>query len=251
MHNRLSTKQFLAFGRPHIDTHCPRCHALETIIHILRDCPWAKEIWSRSPGLLPLSFFRMPLQDWLRCNATKTATVRPQQIPWQVYFTFTCWNIWLARNERIFRDQSRSQHSIIYSSVQAATEFYYLTGTTKRTQVRFPQNIRWHVSSYPFITLNIDGSALGNLGIAGAGGILRDHLGQWISGFSLYVGLAMNNMAELVAVRQGLAMAWNMSFKYIQLELDSKVVQTWLTNPNTSYPTNMMPLICDCRNLLA
>ena len=193
----------------------------------------------------------MPLQDWLQCNATKTATVRPQQIPWQVYFTFTCWNIWLARNERIFRDLSRSQHSIIYSSVQAATEFYYLTGTTKRTQVRFPQNIRWHVSSYPFITLNIDGSALGNLGIAGVGGILRDHLGQWISGFSLYVGLAMNNMAELVAVRQGLAMAWNMSFKYIQLELDSKVVQTWLTNPNTSYPTNMMPLICDCRSLLA
>ena len=41
-----------------------------------------------------------------------------------------------------------------------------------------------------------------------------------------------------------------MGFKYIHLELDSKVVLTWLTNPNTSYPTNMMPLICDCRKLL-
>ena len=57
-------------------------------------------------------------------------------------------------------------------------------------------------------------------------------------------------MVELAAVRQGLAMAWNMGFKFLQLELDSKVVLTWLTNNNMNYPTNMMSLICDCRNLL-
>ena len=64
------------------------------------------------------------------------------------------------------------------------------------------------------------------------------------------MGLATNNMVELAAVRQGLAMAWNMGFKFLQLELDSKVVLTWLTNNNMNYPTNMMSLICDCRNLL-
>ena len=41
-----------------------------------------------------------------------------------------------------------------------------------------------------------------------------------------------------------------MSFKFIQLELDSKVVLTWLTNNNVSYPTNMMSLICDCKSLI-
>ena len=55
-------------------------------------------------------------------------------------------------------------------------------------------------------------------------------------------------MVELVAVHQGLAMAWNLGFKFIQLEL--KVVLTWLTNDNVSYPTNMMPLICDCMSLM-
>ena len=97
----------------------------------------------------------------------------------------------------------------------------------------------------------MDGSALGNPGLAGAGGVLRDHWGQWISGFSLHVGLATNNMAELAAVRQGLEMAWAMGSKYLQLDLDSKVVLIWLTNPCVNYLTNMMPLICDCRNLLA
>ena len=80
--------------------------------------------------------------------------------------------------------------------------------------------------------------------------MLHDHQGLWISGFSARVGLATNNMAELAAVRQGLVMAWNANVKLLQLELDSRVVLTWLTNKNMNYPTNMLPLICDCRKLL-
>ena len=57
-------------------------------------------------------------------------------------------------------------------------------------------------------------------------------------------------MAELAAVRQGLAMAWNVGVRLLQLELDYRIVLTWLTNKNMNYPTNMLLLICDCRNLL-
>ena len=117
--------------------------------------------------------------------------------------------------------------------------------------VRVPQLIHWKAPPHPYLKLNFDGSALDNPGLVGAGGVLRDHqAGRWIIGFSLHVGLTTNNMAELAAVRQGLAMAWNMGLKFLQLELDSKVVLTWLTNSNMNYPPNMMPLICDCRNLL-
>ena len=56
-------------------------------------------------------------------------------------------------------------------------------------------------------------------------------------------------MIELAAVKQGLEMAWNMGYKFLHLELDSKVVLSWLTNNNVNYPTNMLPLICDCRDL--
>ena len=58
-------------------------------------------------------------------------------------------------------------------------------------------------------------------------------------------------MVELATIRQGLEMAWNMSYNFLHLELDSKVVLSWLTNNNVNYPTNMLSLICDCRNLLA
>ena len=60
----------------------------------------------------------------------------------------------------------------------------------------------------PYIKLNIDGSAISNPGVAKAGGILRNHSGDWISGFSLHLGLASNNMVELTAVRQGLGLGY-------------------------------------------
>ena len=86
-----------------------------------------------------MSFFHMPLQDWLRCNAMANVVIMLHQLPWHVYFPFTCWNLWLARNERIFKNQSRSQHSLIYSSAQAAMEFYFLASIARRNQVRLPQ----------------------------------------------------------------------------------------------------------------
>ena len=92
---------------------------------------------------------------------------------------------------------------------------------------------------FPYIKLNTDGSAIGNPGLAGAGGVLRDHRGQWITGFSLCGGFASNNMAELAVVRQGLEIAWNKGYRLLHLELDSKVVLFWLTNQNMNYPTNL------------
>ena len=70
MFNRLPTRQYLAFSCPEINNRCPRCNTPETIIHILRDCHWAKMVWCHSLGIFPLSFFHLPLQDWLHTNAT-------------------------------------------------------------------------------------------------------------------------------------------------------------------------------------
>ena len=45
-------------------------------------------------------------------------------------------------------------------------------------------------------------------------------------------------------------LVWYMGFKFIQFELDSSVVLTLLIDHNVTYPPNMIPLICDCRNLM-
>ena len=116
--------------------------------------------------------------------------------------------------------------------------------------MRIPQIIRWVVPPNPYIKLNTDGSAIGNLRLAGAGGILRDSSSGWLSSFSLNLGIATNNMAELAAVQQGLLLAWDLGFKFLQIELDSSIVLSWLTNRHALYLLDMMSLIYDCRSLM-
>ena len=135
--------------------------------------------------------------------------------------------------------------------MNAATEYYFLAGPVHHSRVKIPQFIWWQFPPDPFIKLNTDGNAIGNPGLAGARGLLRNSSGEWISGFSLHLGLTSNNMAELAVVHQDLILAWDMGFKFIHLELDSMTVFTWLNATTDSYPTNILPLISDCRNLLS
>ena len=39
-----------------------------------------------------------------------------------------------------------------------------------------------------------------------------------VSGFSLILDLASNNIAELWAIRQGLMLVWDLGFKFISLD---------------------------------
>ena len=119
----------------------------------------------------------------------------------------------------------------------------------KYITIKLLRIIKWIVPSEPFIKLNTDGSSLGNPGLAGARGILRDFSGNWASGFSLRLGLASNNIAKLWAIRQGPMLAWDLGFKCIQLETDSTTIISWLTT-NGNLSSNIIPLISNCRNLM-
>ena len=130
----------------------------------------------------------------------------------------------LARNKRIFKNQPSSQHRIVHKTIQAVIKFFYLATPVKPVRNSIPQIIKWIALIDPFTKLNMDGSALANPGKAGAGDLLRDSSSLWISRFSLSMGITTNNMAELGAVQQGLMMAWDLGFKFIQLELDSVIV---------------------------
>ena len=102
--------------------------------------------------------------------------------------------------------------------------FFYLVGPDKLVQRKVSQTVKWTVPAEPFIKLNMDGSSIGNPGMAGAGSLLRDSSRSWISGFSLNMGITSNNVEELGAVRQGLKLAWDLGFEFIHLEIDSMIV---------------------------
>ena len=54
-----------------------------------------------------------------------------------------------------------------------------------------------------WVKLNTDGSSLGNPGLAGGGGVIRDIEGAWIMGFVRNIGITSRYIAELWALGDG------------------------------------------------
>lgn len=77
----------------------------ETVIHVLRDCSQAKQVWaSFVPNQYRVSFFSLPLMEWISYNLIEHEIGR--RIPnWRRRFVITCWFLWRWRNDRLFNDQ--------------------------------------------------------------------------------------------------------------------------------------------------
>lgn len=66
LHGKLATKEYCGrWGNG--DLTCNHCrYTTETIIHVLRDCPLAVQLWNSliPPGLRPM-FYGVDIDDWL------------------------------------------------------------------------------------------------------------------------------------------------------------------------------------------
>lgn len=77
----------------------------------------------------------------------------------------------------------------------------------KSAQSKRCRLVSWNYSPIEWWKLNTDGGSLGNLGPAGAVGLIRDDNGFWGGSFSSHIGFGSNMLAELWALIQGLLLA--------------------------------------------
>ena len=99
-----------------------------------------------------------------------------------------------------------------------------------------------------WMKLNFDGFALGNSGKVGGGGLIRDHQGNWIRGYTRPLGNTSNFIAELWALRDGLTIAKELEINNLIVEMDALSVVMLMNNSSTNLL--MEPLLFDYRNLL-
>ncbi|KAL0282698.1 UNVERIFIED_CONTAM: putative ribonuclease H protein [Sesamum radiatum] len=72
---------------------------------------------------------------------------------------------------------------------------------------RAPSIVRWRAPSPSWFKLNTDGSSLGNPGLAGAAGIIRDSAGHVHLAYQFALGTGTSVLAELTAVWRGMELA--------------------------------------------
>ena len=91
---------------------------------------------------------------------------------------------------------------------------------------------------------------LGNPGLAGGGGVVRDWTGRWIVGFTRKISITTSLLAELWAIRDGLMLCIERNFSKVEVELGAKVIVDMLTdlqNDNMSISL----ILKDCKLLVS
>ncbi|MBA0835174.1 hypothetical protein Goarm_007469 [Gossypium armourianum] len=78
-------------------------------------------------------------------------------------------------------------------------------------------NTHWQALALGWIKINCDTTVHSNSNEASIGGLIRDHYGNWMAGFSGYLGLSSMLRAESHAIWEGLLVAW---FRQVIVESD-------------------------------
>ena len=87
---------------------CQLCReGLESILHVLRDCQIACNLWnSLSPPMPASLFFGLNITEWIRQNCWNSKTSPNSDIRWDIIFSFGIWTLWLNRNGVVFQNES-------------------------------------------------------------------------------------------------------------------------------------------------
>ena len=76
----------------------------ESILHVLRDCPYAKCFWNKTQACMFMhDFYSLDLCLWMKKNLG-TIPCHNSLIPWNIYFSFAIWNLWQDRNNILFKN---------------------------------------------------------------------------------------------------------------------------------------------------
>ena len=105
--------------------------------------------------------------------------------------------------------------------------------------------INWRTPPRGWIKININGASKGNPGLAGCGGIIHDEEARWIGGFTCNLGICGPFMAKMWGSFYGLKLAWELGFRSILLESDSKLLVDMLwTGHSDSMETQVFLAKC-------
>jgi ribonuclease HI len=111
--------------------------------------------------------------------------------------------------------------------------------------------IRWNNSNYVGTILNVDGSCMGDPIRTGFGGVLRNHSGTYISGFSGFISNSHDILfAELTALYQGLTLAVSLNYEEVVCYSDSLLTVNLINDDYSRYHVYAV-LIQNIKDLLS
>lgn len=205
----------------------PMCELeAESILHLTRNCRSVMQVWYLlSENNLLRDFFTSDIQEWMTSNLKCTKVI--QGVEWRILFGATTSGLWQRRNNKVFNGKVEYAKETCCSVIHQARAFYQSVADCVLTHAQIDQvshnNIHWIPPDFGYWKLNCDGAVSGLGGSASAGGVLRDHFGNFVFGFASDLPSYNVIQAELRAVSMGIKLAWLKGFRKVVIETDSAV----------------------------
>ena len=170
----------------------------ETFLHCVRDCEFSRNIWYHFNFNHFTFFDYLVPPDWLKDGLLGAHS-----------FTFAAivWWAWRHRNIMCLSNENWSLNRLVFN-IQGMIETLKNCFSVNRNGVIEERFTKWNDNNHSSVILNVDGSCLGSPSRAGYGGLLRNHDGYYLSGFSGYIHNSFDILyAELFTIYQGLLLA--------------------------------------------
>ncbi|KAL3838984.1 hypothetical protein ACJIZ3_023575 [Penstemon smallii] len=181
----------------------------------------------------------MDANYWIKRNITRERfdNIILPNIPWCTMFIAIVWAIWKSRNKFIFRNTREPTNQVIFIAKGMAEDMMRTNGRKENKRRSAPEQVKWSKPQVGWFKLNTDGS------------LLRDDAGNWVVGFSRKLGEVTITMAELLAIREGLSLAWEKRIPRLVMESDSEVAVKLINEADVeTHPLGN--IIIDCRSLI-
>ena len=136
---------------------------------------------------------------------------------------FAIWIIWKGRNQLVFENKELNS-SLALDINHRALEYFHCAGKPLGMKCKIVKQVRWEKPCTGWLKLNTDGASMGNTGLAGGGGLLRDKNGSWVGGFARKIGTTSSFTAELWALRDGLLLCRQRNAQAVAVEVDASAI---------------------------
>jgi ribonuclease HI len=140
---------------------------------------------------------------------------------WSSIWATACHMIWTWRNKEKYDDnfiRPIKQAEVVRQRISSYGLADRIMDKVYHGQQAIVQ-VGWTPPDAGWVCLNVDGACRND--VIGCGGVIRGSDGEWIRGFSKFIGRGDAYIAELWGVYEGVSLARQMNFDKMEVRIDS------------------------------
>lgn len=160
------------------------------------------------------------ITDWIN-DVFKSLKVDQMEL-----FVMLCWNLWLARNDTVWRNHVITANTIALKTKIFLNEWKEITKENLSTnEGSSSQRARWSRPEVGWLKLNVDAAMDNQTRTMGFGWVLRNDVGTFIAAANVpWKGIYTPREAEAFALKEALSWLKSHGFERVQVKTDAMLV---------------------------